>query len=166
MRKIHHRLRPSARDFLGLALFFLIALWFLTAGAHDVYRTGARLYKLSHQGEKYQLAHGTVVQVEKPWFGLSVSKGASRWYRVHYHFKTSEGQIEEGGDCIYRDGRPSQSIRIAYVPGDPASNRIYTSNGIYDENEHWGQGVMGSLFVVAGGFFLVFWFNALKMLFE
>jgi hypothetical protein len=167
-RTIKKSLRPLGRELLpGLGFLFLVGLLFLTAGGHDAYRTAGRWRKIRQQGGKYQVVPGAVVQADHPWFALTMSRfGGWKWYRVQYGFVTSQGQTVQGEDWIYRSSSPPDSLLIAYLPADPASNRIYTSEGIYDEHEYWGQGVVGGLSVVVGGFFMGMFCWVLKNIYD
>ena len=158
---------PPASAVMGVAFFFLVGLLFLAAGAHDVYRTVGRWYEVRQQEGKYQVAAGAVVQVDHPWFALTVSRtGNWKWYRVHYGFATSEGQTVQGEDWIYGNTRLPGSLPIAYLPANAATNHIYTSDSIYDLHEHWGQGVVGGLFVAVGGLFMILPFWVLKQWYD
>ena len=159
-----NRSGPSARDFLSLLLLFLLALFFIEMGAQDAYRTGFRLYTLKQLEGKSQVAMGTVVEAEHPWYAPTIDvAGNSKWYRVRYDFEIPGGRVVQGEDWIRRSSHPPMSLRIAYLPTDPAANRIHTSNNIYDEHEDWGQGVVGGLGVLAGGFFLILFVMTVKM---
>ena len=166
-RAISNNLRPSARDCLGLSFLFFVALVFIAAGGNDIYRTGFRFYTLKRLAGKSQVAKGIVVEAEHPWFAITMSRfGAWKWYRIRYDFEIPGGQVVQGEDWFYRSSRPPPSLLIAYLPADPAANRIYTSNNIYDEHESWGQGVVGGIAVLVGGFFLVVLFDVVKMWLE
>lgn len=161
---INNSRRNSARDFLGSLFLVFVALFFIAAGGHDVYRTVFRLYTLRQLDGKSRVAKGTVMEVEAPWFALTMSRfGGWKWYRIRYDFEIPGGQVVQGEDWIYRSNSPPPSLLIAYLPADSAANRIYSSNNIYDEHESWGQGVVGGIFVLVGVFLLTMAYMVLKI---
>jgi len=95
-----------------------------------------------------RLAQGTVVGKE-----LDSTRTRKSWGDVVYRFKTPDGREVEGrekvGVGLWEATREGQTVRVQYLQGDAASNRVLRSD---DRILTWiGISVLGFLGAIIGG---------------
>jgi Protein of unknown function (DUF3592) len=155
------RPRPPLKLILGLIGLLLLGLSLFAGGATDVYRASV-LFRRIRQQKDYQIANGTVLHLEHPWFAFSFGRTRRIWYRVHYRFAVPEGRMVEGEDWARNRKSHLVNILVAYQASDPSSNRIYEEGESFDL---WLQAIAGAACLLAGAFLVFFCFTCFRMAF-